>query len=371
MSARRTEILCTVKSFRQRRGWSQEELAERILVRRQAVYDMESGRYLPNTAVALRLARVFGCAVEDLFVAPEPEDSRPVRIFGGAAEGDARLALGLVRGDLVGVPLAGEKAIPLRAADGLACPGGKSARVLASREELERSILIMGCDPALDILGDHIRRVLHSAKANCLFASSGRALSILAGSGAHAVATHFHNEGEGEANVAAAREKLSGMPSRILGFSFVEEGLMVAGGNPLRIRSVQDLARPGLRFFNREPGAALRRLLEARLTDAGIPVSAVPGYELQVNSHSEGAVRVACGMADSALGSRVVAEGFGIGFVPLAGTRCDLVVPLDLEDHPAVAALLDVLQSSRLKREIESLPGYDGSFTGREISRIG
>ena len=59
-------ILCMIKPYRQRNGWSQEELAEKVRIGRQAVYDMESGRYLPNTAVALRLARVFGCAVEDL-----------------------------------------------------------------------------------------------------------------------------------------------------------------------------------------------------------------------------------------------------------------------------------------------------------------
>ena len=56
-------ITCKVKDFRLRKGWSQEDLAAGIDVRRQAVYDIESGRYLPNTAIALRLARLFGCRV--------------------------------------------------------------------------------------------------------------------------------------------------------------------------------------------------------------------------------------------------------------------------------------------------------------------
>ena len=41
-------ITCQVKRYRLAKGWSQEELAEKVKVRRQAIYDIESGRYLPN-----------------------------------------------------------------------------------------------------------------------------------------------------------------------------------------------------------------------------------------------------------------------------------------------------------------------------------
>ena len=51
------DITCHVKHYRMAMGWSQDELAEKIGIRRQAVYDIETGRYLPNTAIALRLAR--------------------------------------------------------------------------------------------------------------------------------------------------------------------------------------------------------------------------------------------------------------------------------------------------------------------------
>ncbi|WP_076750444.1 helix-turn-helix transcriptional regulator [Desulfatitalea tepidiphila] len=58
-SLNRDTIRYDVKEFRLKKGWSQEELAESLGIRRQAIYDIESGRNLPNTAIVLQLA---GCS---------------------------------------------------------------------------------------------------------------------------------------------------------------------------------------------------------------------------------------------------------------------------------------------------------------------
>src|SRR5918996_1211292 len=56
-----------LRSLRSARGLSQVELATRAGITRQAVYAIEGNQYLPTTAVALRLAGVLDCRVEDLF----------------------------------------------------------------------------------------------------------------------------------------------------------------------------------------------------------------------------------------------------------------------------------------------------------------
>ena len=53
--------------YRQKRGLSAIELAKKIEVSRQTIYAMETGTYVPNTAIALKLARVLDVGVEDLF----------------------------------------------------------------------------------------------------------------------------------------------------------------------------------------------------------------------------------------------------------------------------------------------------------------
>ena len=226
----------------------------------------------------------------------------------------------------------------------------------------------MGCDPAFEILGQYITRVAPETRVHCRFASSHRALGALAEGVTHVAGTHLHNTGEVESNVVLARKKLSGVNGSVLGFSLLEEGLMVARGNPLGIRNVADLAQPMVRFVNREPGAALRVLLDDHLQLGAIESSAVNGYRNEVNSHRDGAYRVACNVADAALGLRAVSEAYGLGFVPIAQARCDLVIPGDILEHPTVKVLLDVLQSAALRKEIDSIPGYEGGATGKLIA---
>ncbi len=362
-------LRCSLKERRQQKGLSQEDLAGLVGIRRQAVYDIEAGRYLPNTLVALRLARVLGCAVEELFAEDAPRTTETFRLIGGPAASAERLALARVRGELVGAPLRGTEALSfgLRPTDGLLRPDAKGVEVLLPSAELEKAVLVLGCDPALDLLREHAARLAPAIRVHPVFASSGQALRTLAEGAAHIAGTHFHNAGGDEANVQAVRALFPEAACAVIAFASQEEGLMIASGNSLGIRGVEDLSRPDVRLVNRENGAALRKLLDGLLARRGIPAASITGYRNEARSHSEGAFRVACGAADAALGLRVVAQAFGLDFLPLASTRCDLVIPEDLHSHPGVAVILDLLQSARLRRELEALPGYDASSTGRII----
>ena len=46
---------------------TQEELAKRISVSRQTINAMENNKYIPSTFLALKIARVFGKPVEEIF----------------------------------------------------------------------------------------------------------------------------------------------------------------------------------------------------------------------------------------------------------------------------------------------------------------
>ena len=60
-----------------KRGLGVAELASSISVSRQTIYAMEAGSYVPNTIIALRLAKMLGCKVEDLFSIGETPAKRP------------------------------------------------------------------------------------------------------------------------------------------------------------------------------------------------------------------------------------------------------------------------------------------------------
>lgn len=56
-----------LKVLRAERGWSQQDLAERLEVSRQSVNAIETGRYDPSLPLAFRIADLFGMSIEDIF----------------------------------------------------------------------------------------------------------------------------------------------------------------------------------------------------------------------------------------------------------------------------------------------------------------
>lgn len=58
----------TLKVERAKNNLPQGELAEKIGVSRQTIHSIESNRYIPSTILALKIARVFEKAVEEIFI---------------------------------------------------------------------------------------------------------------------------------------------------------------------------------------------------------------------------------------------------------------------------------------------------------------
>ena len=57
-----------VRELREKHGWSQAELGERLDVSRQTVNAIETGKYDPSLPLAFRIARVFGMRIETIFL---------------------------------------------------------------------------------------------------------------------------------------------------------------------------------------------------------------------------------------------------------------------------------------------------------------
>ena len=56
-----------LRVLRAERGWSQGDLSGHLQVSRQTVNALETGRYDPSLPLAFKIARLFGCAIEDVF----------------------------------------------------------------------------------------------------------------------------------------------------------------------------------------------------------------------------------------------------------------------------------------------------------------
>lgn len=341
-----------LKSRRLAAGLSQQALADRIGLTRQALLQIEADRQTPSTSVALRLAATLGCRVEDLFELASP-DALDVTF---ASEAD-RVVVGRVRGRWVAHAAAATNV----GADAVRASASSVTPVVESHR-LESHVLVAGCAPLLGVLGDHLGRRAN-ARLRWIDATSTRALELLGDDLVHISGSHLVDERTKEDNVPFVRRRFA---ERMLVVNLVRwrQGLVVAAGNPLGIRSVDDLVGRDLRVAWRERGAGAHKLLTRLLSRAGAPTPTGP----TVRGHLEVARAIEYGAADVGVAIEGAALAHGLSFVPLAEERFDLVVRAELASTDAVVQLLDALDRPTFRREVAAIAGYDTALTGHAVT---
>ena len=369
-----------LKALRTQKGFSQGELAVRAGITRQAVSSIESNLYLPTTGVALHLASVLACRVEDLFSLVAVEDIVDGKLIGHLPHSDMKVSPIRVKVSTVGtrtvvrpVTGLGELLSFTVPADGYVVEArgqtsGATVRVKLSRDRqaIEQEISVAGCDPAIFLVGAHLRQKKDQTSVVGWTMGSMAALHALQRGEVHVAGLHLFDPTTGESNLPFLRRTLKGSNYEVVTFATWEEGLLVRAGNPKSIRAVSDVADRSVTLVNREEGAGARLLLDQRLRAAGINQDQVKGYGTIVASHFDIARAIASRQADVGIGIRSAAQLFELDFVPLQAARYDLVVPKPyLKSHPTLAHLFETLVSRPFRNEIEALGGYDTSETGK------
>src|SRR5262249_44208215 len=161
------EIENRLRDNRQARSLSQKQLADLAGITRQAVSALESNQYSPATSVALQLARALRCRVEDLFCLKQGGDIVEGELLSVLPQGEVPMRAQVTQiGDRLLVrPLQGlgELASLSATADGLIIESNPGifrvkVRLLKKREVLQRKIVVGGCDPAMFLASEYVRK---------------------------------------------------------------------------------------------------------------------------------------------------------------------------------------------------------------------
>lgn len=155
---------------------------------------------------------------------------------------------------------------------------------------------------------------------------------------------------------------------RLIRFVTRIQGFIVVPGNPKRIETAADLARPGVRFVNRQVGSGTRTLLEQLLAHAGVDPSRIDGFEHEELTHAAVGALVAGRLADAGFGVRAAADQFGLDFVPVATEHYYLICHQETLAHPTVVALRTLLRSTRFSGMVASLAGYAPDRSGQVVT---
>lgn len=147
-----------------------------------------------------------------------------------------------------------------------------------------------------------------------------------------------------------------------------ELGLLLPPGNPKKIRSIRDLARPKLRFINRQTGSGTRIYLDQELARARLSPKHIAGYQDTVSTHMEAGLRVLRGEADVTLATRTTAELLRLKFLSLTRERFDILARKERFFTRGMQILLGIVGSREFRDRVGALGGYDVTESGRIVS---
>ncbi len=224
-------------------------------------------------------------------------------------------------------------------------------------------------DPVIDLLREFMQHSVPPVALSASYTGSMEGLIALYKRQTDFAGIHLWDDSSEDYNLPFVRYVLAGEPATVINLVQRIQGWLVPPGNPLRLGAWNDIAKPGLRFINRQKGSGTRVRLDAFLRKAGISPASINGYEREETTHFGVACRVANAEADAGLGVQSAAATFGLDFVPLFHERYDIVCLQETTRTPLYQQLLSVLRSAPFHHAVHSQAGYDTSLTGKILTQ--
>jgi molybdate-binding protein/transcriptional regulator with XRE-family HTH domain len=343
-----------VKSLRQARGWTQQELAEATGLSRTGVSAIEASRLVPSVAAAMDLAQALGCTVEALFgraAAAMPAAfvslpaTFPCRYWAAEVAGHTCLypVESSARGDLP------HDGVAQNEAD---LPNGSGIAA--------KTLVLASCDPAAGLLASLYER-RSGLRMVVLMRTSSEALALVDQGRAHVAGVHFTAAASQRGNGGELRSRKVQSDLHLVHLAQWQEGLAIQSGTSLRTAAAA--ARAHLRWVGRQPGAGARRCQDLLLGERNPPRRVAHDHRGVVEA-------IRGGWADVGVCHRLASEEAGLKFLPIEEENYDLCFRSDMADDARLACLLETVRSSDYRRLLAELPGYRPQPDFGEIEHV-
>ncbi len=196
---------------------------------------------------------------------------------------------------------------------------------------------------------------------------SGQGLERFAEGAARVAAMHLLDPDSGEYNIPSVRARLPGADVVMIEWARRSQGLVLASGNPLKIRTLADLKKRKLRVIGRQSGAGSQRLFAHLLQRQSIDRDSLLWVARAASAETDLAAAIRDGRADAGVAIEAAARAHGLAFIPLATERLDLVVGRRDYFEPSVQALLAFARWGEFAAQAMAMGGYDVTATGRVV----
>ncbi len=231
--------------------------------------------------------------------------------------------------------------------------------MLCSMEKLNHTLVVIGShDPLLDELGNLMHTDNHQVYMSSAHVGSVGGIMALRRGEAHAAGCHLLDTSTGEYNKSFIRKYFPKGGVRLVRCVGRQQGLMLPAGTPQNIQKFSDIAKPGVRYVNRQKGSGTRILADCLCHKENLDVSRIYGYDREELTHTSVAAQIAERSADAGIGIYSAAQLYGLDFIPICIEEYDLLIPEKSWDTPMVQQLLSSLKSPAFQEKLLGMGGY-------------
>ncbi len=354
-----------LRVLRSRAGWSQADLGRASGLSRAEISAIETGRLVPSTAAALALSSALRCTVEAIFHLPRRALEPPGETWAfEPPPGCGRFWRAEVGGCTRLYPVE-VSPLGLLPHDGTFRDGVLDFH---PGDDSTRTLVIASCDPAVTLLHAELARTA-GLRLIVLPRSSRAALNLLGQGLVHAAGVHLARSDRTEGNAKVVASDLAPVGEReyeLLCVADWEEG--IALDPSLGLRSVRSVVSADVRWVSREAGSAARDCLDELLGRNRKGRHERESLH-EARSHRGVAEAIRGSWAQAGICLRLASDEANLSFLSVRRERYEICFPQSMAEDPRVAALSNAVRSSRYRRKLGDLPGYDVSHTG-ELNRV-
>ncbi|OIJ12500.1 molybdopterin biosynthesis protein [Anaerobacillus alkalilacustris] len=287
------------------------------------------------------------------------------------AEDFVRMNIGYVNGEFIANPLTRAAGVTMSMvrADGILVVGPDSLgleqgeeveiELYKSAEDIKKAILFTGShDLSIDIISTLLKKTDGSRQINSSHVGSLAGLMAIKKGEAHVTGIHLLDPETGTYNLPYVEKYLAKEEVVVIPFLKREQGWIVAKGNPLQIKTIEDIVKMGATYVNRQRGAGTRILFDSLLKMSNFTSEHVRGYEREMFSHLSVAAEIKEKQNCVGLGVYSAAKTMNLDFIPVADEDYDIVMTKSFYDSVSGKMLLKIIQSDEFIHKVEQLGGY-------------
>jgi putative molybdopterin biosynthesis protein len=287
------------------------------------------------------------------------------------AEDFVRMNIGYVNGEYIANPLTRAAGVTMSMvrADGILIVPPESQgleqgeeveiELYKPLEAIEKGILFTGShDLSIDIVSTLLKKKDVNRQIISSHVGSLAGIMAIRKGEAHVTGIHLLDPEVETYNLPYLEKYLAGEDVVMIPFLKREQGWIVPKGNPLNIKTLEDIVEKRAAYVNRQRGAGTRILFDSLLKKHKLSSEQIQGYDREMYSHLSVAAEIKEKENSVGLGVYSAANTMGLDFVPVADEDYDLVMTKTFYESDGGQLFLEIIKSEEFIKAVEQLGGY-------------